>query len=232
MVSYGKTKVSVITIPKGTLLFRAVENPASDFEGVNGCMPPQYNVFFYFSPSVVDGLPEWYGSIQHIQVYVATHNLKVVSLISPSKFTRGSRMTKKSFMVPCNKTRKACLVPRAYDACFRDTFLEKNPSLLGWVGLGNSDTKTFQASVKQGMLGDRVQYVQSVKDARGLEGPPELALYPLKKRNLKDVSPPSDRNLYNYEHIRSIVRSGTELETFMNQHAEAVTGKWYYIYKA
>jgi len=231
MVKYGNTKIPVIKIPKGTLLFRAVLNPESDYEGVDNCFPPQYNVFFYYSPFVVDGIPEWYHRIPNMQVYVTTHDLKIVSLISPSKFTRGTRLTKKQFMVPCNKTRKACLQPRAYDPCFRESFLEKHPTLLGWTALGNNDVKAYKESVQKGLLGDREKYVHFVSDSRGIVGPPELAIYPLKKRYMEDIQPPKDTDLFNYQHIASISRNGHDLEDFMNQHAEKVEGKWYYVYK-
>lgn len=232
MVKYGNTLIPVIKIPKGTLLFRAVLNPESDYTGVDNCIPPQYNVFFYYSPFVVDGIPEWYSDIPNIQVYVASHDLKIVSLLAPSKFTRASRLTKKQFMVPCNKTRKACLKPRPYDPCFRDTFLEKNPSLVGWTALGSNDVTAYKQSVAKGVLGNRASYVPFTQDARGIKGPPELAMYPLKKRHMGDIQPPTDKELFNYQHVASIRRAGTELETFMNQHAELVPGKWYYRYKA
>lgn len=231
MVKYGNTNIPVIKIPKGTLLFRAVENPASDYEGVENCIPPHYSVFFYYSPFVVDGIPEWYKDIPNMQVYVTLHDLKIVSLLSPSKFTRASRLTKKQFMVPCNKTRKACLKPRAYDPCFRDTFLEKNPSLVGWTALGNNDVKSYKQSVANGVLGNRIDYVPFAQDARGISGPPEIALYPLKTRHVTDIPPPKNKELFNYEHIGSYSRKGTTLLEFMQKHAEPVTGKWYYKYK-
>jgi hypothetical protein len=232
MVKYGNTKIPVIKIPKGTLLFRAVLNPESDFEGVNNCIPPHYNVFFYFSPFVVDGISKWHSDKDDMTIYVTTHDIKIVSLISPSKFTRNTRLTKKQFMVPCNKTRKACLTPRVYDPCFRDTFLEKNPSLLGWVSVSYDDVRMYKEAVEQGLLGSRSDYVFSVKDARGTIGPPELSIYPLKKRHMTDIQPPKDKQLFNYARIAILPRSGTSLENFMNQNAEKVEGKWYYTYKA
>ena len=231
MIKYGNTPIPVIKIPKGTLLFRAVWNPESDYAGVDGCIPPQYNVFFYYSPFVVDGI-HWYKDIPNIQVYVADDDLKIVSLLAPSKFTRATRLTKKQFMVPCNKTRKACLKPRAYDPCFRDSFMDKHPSLIGWTALGNKDVKEYKHAVKDGILGSRANYVHFAEDSRGTNGPPELAIYPLKKRHSSDItSPPTDKSLFNYKHIASITRTGSALEDFMNQHAEKVDGKWFYTYK-
>ena len=225
-------KAPVIKIPKGTLLFRAVDNPETDYTGVKGCFPPQYNVFFYFAPFVVDGI-HWYDLISDIQVYIATHDIEVVSLISPSKYTRASRLqkTKKQFMVSCSKTRKACLKPRPYDPCFRESFLKKNPSILGWIAIGQTDIKSYADAVKEGKIGEGSKYVHSVRDARGLEGPPELAVYPLKVRSMEDTPPPKDISAFNYQHIATIPRKSQQLISFMEQHAEKVHGKWYYRYK-
>jgi hypothetical protein len=232
MVHYGKTKIPTITIPKGTLLFRSTLNQASDYEGVDNCIPPQYNVFFYYSPFVVDGIPEWYESIPNMHIYVASHDLEIVSLISPSKFTRMTRLKKKQFMIPCNKTRKSCLKPRVYDPCFRETFLEKHPEILGWTAIGKNDITAFKSSVKQGVLGDKVKYVHYVQDDRKLKGPPELAIYPLKERHMTDIQPPKDKSLFNYELIKTVSRSGNDLEMFMKNHAVQVPGKWYYTYRS
>jgi hypothetical protein len=232
MIKYGNSAVPVIKIPKGTLLFRAVEDQQSDFKGVENCFPPQYNVFFYFAPFVVDGI-HWYDFIPDMQVYVATQEIRVVSLISPSKYTRGSRLnkTQKQFMVSCSKTRKACLKPRPYDPCFRESFLKKNPDILGWVAIGHKDIVSYADAVKQGKIGEGAKYVRTVRDARKLEGPPELAIYPLKERATEDIAPPTDLSLFNYAHVATIPRGGRALIKFMEEHAEPVPGKWYYAYK-
>ena len=54
---YGEQDVQITTIPKGTLLFRAVstidrirEDIFGLRKGENHCLPPQYNVFFYPFP--------------------------------------------------------------------------------------------------------------------------------------------------------------------------------------
>jgi hypothetical protein len=232
MVSYGNSNIPIIIIPKGTLLFRVLETgDTGDFKGVQNCIPPQYNVFFYYSPFVVDGIPEWYAHIPNMEVYVTAQDLKIVSLISPSKFTRTTRTKKKQFMVSCHKTRKSCLVGREYDPCFRDSFLEKNPTIMGWTALGRKDVKQFKDSIKNGLLGDRLPYVHFVSDDRKITGPPELAIYPLQKRYLTDITPPENKELFNYIPIATISRKGDGLKDFLLQHAEKVTGKWYYKYK-
>lgn len=231
MVKYGKQTIPVIKIPKGTLLFRGVTNPESDYNGVNNCISPHYNVFFYFSPFVLDGISGWYDNIEDMQIYVASRDLRVASLLSPSKFTRKTRLTRKQFMVPCNKTRKSCIPGREYDPCFRDSFMEKYPSLVGWTAIGHADIRDFKKTADTGKLGSRMKYVPFAKDARGLEGPPELALYPLKVRHKNDVIPPTDKEEFNYKHIKELPRKGDSLEQFMEKHARKVEGKWYYMYR-
>ena len=52
---------SIIVLPKGTLLFRVVKDPQTDFIGVpfdgKHCIASSLNVSFYFSPFVVPYSP-------------------------------------------------------------------------------------------------------------------------------------------------------------------------------
>ena len=49
-VEFEGAEIPIITIPKNTLLFRAVKHPEADYVGreLGGrvCIPPNYNVFF------------------------------------------------------------------------------------------------------------------------------------------------------------------------------------------
>jgi hypothetical protein len=236
MVLFGKKKVKVITIPKDTLLFRVVADYKRDFQGVNidgsYCIPVQYNVFFYFNPFAVDALPEFYEKHKEIQVYKTTAPLKIISLISPSDLSRGNRMTKGKVIKSCNQTRKSCKPGRESDACFDDDFLQKNPSIVGWIGIGRSDSIQINKEIETGELQNVKEFIHLVKDKRNIKGPPELALYPLKSRQADDV-----KNIdiasseYNYERIKSLPRNHEVLIDFLNNNATRVKGKWYYTYK-
>lgn len=231
MVRYGNDTISLMTIPKGTLLFRAIDGIEADFKGVDGCMPPHYNVFFYFSPFVVDGIAKWYSERHKMQIYVVTHDLKIASLVHPSKLTRAARFEKGKFIVSCNKTKRSCLKPRKYDACFRDTFIQKHPHILGYIALSKQDVLDYHEGVKKGLVTEeRQSYVHSIEDASKLKGPPELSIYPLNKRVDYDLTPPpTDPTLFNYKHIGTFMRADNSLETFMRQHAEK--NRWFYVYK-
>ena len=232
MVLFRKKKVDLITIPKNTLLFRVVEDWKSDFQGVKVsgeyCVPPQYSVFFYFDP-FTGGISKHWQGIKDIQVYKTTSPLKVVSLISPSKLNRGSRMTKGKVIKSCNKTRKSCLKGRDYDPCFDDDFLEKNPSIVGSIGLGRSDTLKTNQEIENGLLTDVKDFIHNVKDKRDIRGPPELSLYPFRKRKSKDVKDVDmEKEEYNYERMESLPRNKGALKDFLAKNADHVTGKWYY----
>ena len=58
-MKFEGTEIPTITIPKNTLLFRASKHLESDFVGVDVgklCIPPNYNVFFYYTPFAVDSV--------------------------------------------------------------------------------------------------------------------------------------------------------------------------------
>lgn len=232
MVLFKKKKVSLITIPENTLLFRVVEDWKTDFRGVkvNGeyCVPPQYSVFFYFDPFTGGASKHW-ENVKDIQVYKTTAPLKIISLILPSKINRGSRMTKGKVIKSCNKTRKSCLKGRDYDPCFDEGFLEKNPSIVGSIGLGRSDTLKTNKEIENGVLTDVKEYIHVVKDMRGIEGPPEIALYPFRQRRSEDVKDADIKTEeYNYERVEALPRNKEAMKEFLEKNAEHVTRKWYY----
>jgi hypothetical protein len=244
-VKYRNSKIDILTIPAGTLLFRAVKDPRTDFIGAKTdkgyCIPPHHNVWFYFSPVVIDGDPHWFSEYTHVEVYATTKDLNIVSLIHPSRYTRATRFQKKkTFMVDCNKTLRSCIRGNAYDPCFRQSFLQKYPDINGWIGIGNRDAKVLRTAISDGVFGENIQYIHLAQDARGVKGAPELALYPLQKRRLDEVvvgdsetavaSWMSDQS-FNYKHILSLPRTKKDIDDFMKAHAEFVEGKWFYKHK-
>ena len=207
----------LIKIPKHTLLFRVVSDPVSDFEGpiVNGerCVPPQYNVFFYFNPFIADVHTEL-DDIPDVIVYRTTREIKIASLISPSKYTRASRMNSK-FLQNCSQTKKSCLVGKSYDPCFKESYLKKNPDVMGWVGIGRADSARVREELDGGKLADVSEYVQLVTDKRKNKGAPELALYPFTQRYETDII--AKKEEYNYEHVKTLKRNHTSLAKFMKK---------------
>jgi hypothetical protein len=239
-VEFEGAEIPVITIPKNTLLFRAVKHAEADYVGrdLGGrlCIPPNYNVFFYHSPFVIDSV-EWYDQMMNIEVCVATRDLKIVSLISPSEYTRSSRFDKKQpFLVPCNsdELKKACFKSRQADPCFRDSFLEEFPNIVGYTSIAKDDADRLMASIKRGKLKKYSKYIPLTTDDRGVEGAPEVVLYPLTKRRFESIyidHPESFKGNhdYNYKYIASLNRNCEDREKFMKEHA--VKQGLYYKYK-
>jgi len=229
-VEFDGKEIPITTIPKGTLLFRAVEHVEADYVGRDMgkgklCIPPNYNVFFYYTPFAIDSV-KWYDRIMNVEVCVATKDLKIVSLVSPSKYTRTSRFDKDFVMVPCNsdELKKACFKSRVADPCFRDEFLEEFPDIVGYTSIAKEDADRLMAAVKRGKLKPYAKYIPLTKDDRGIEGTPEVVLYPLTKRRMESIyidHPESFKgnSEFNYQHIATLNRNCDDREKFMKHHA-------------
>ena len=237
MMKFEGTEIPTIIIPKNTLLFRASKHSESDFVGVDVkhklCIPPNYNVFFYYTPFAVDSV-KWYDDIRTIEVCRTTHDIEVVSMINPSPFDRGSRFKDQPFMLNCDsdKLKKTCLNGKSTDPCFRETFLKEFPEISGWTALAATDSKQLQIALK-GKLKNYKQWIPLVKDKRGIEGTAEIALYPLIKRRTEDIfiDHPEEfksNSTFNYEFITTLSRSCSDREKFMKDHAILKDGKFQY----
>ena len=227
-VEFDGKQIRLMKIPKDTLLFRAVQHSESDFIGADVapgklCIPVNYNVFFYTSPFVVDGVHWFDKDFPNVDVYRTPHELTIVSMIKPSSLTRSSRKEKGQIIEACSE-QKACLKGREYDPCFKPEFLKENPNVHGWIALTAADSREVLNAIKQGKLD--AKDIPMVEDSRGVRGPPEIALYPLKTRSLKDIFidhpaqwKSSKQGEYNYEHVVTLKRYCADRTEFMAKHA-------------
>ena len=228
IVKFGKHNIRLMKIPKDTLLFRAVKHSESDLVGADVspgklCIPVNYNVFFYTSPFVVDGIHWFDKDLPNVDVYRTPHELTIVSMINPSPLTRSSRHEKDQIVEPCSE-QKACLEGREYDPCFKPKFLKEFPNVHGWIALTAADSREVLNAIKQRKLDSK--YIPMVEDSRGVRGPPEIALYPLKTRSLEDVFiehpeqwKASNHGEYNYEHVVTLKRYCDDRAEFIAKHA-------------
>jgi len=221
-LDFKGAKIPILTIPKGTLLFRAVRHSEGDFSGADvspgkRCIPKNYNVFFYMNPFVPEIHPEL-SKVPNVDVYETPHDLKVVSMVRPSPYSRGSHHKSGEFpMISCDQIKDTCLKGRDYDPCFKDEFLETFPDIHGWVAVGRSDSKKLLDAMKKG---DVPKDVHLVKDQRGVEGAMELALYPLRKREMDNVyiEHPVDwtaKHEFNYKHVATLKRNCSDRKDFL-----------------
>jgi hypothetical protein len=242
VVTYKKHKIYFETIPKGTLVFRAVANREDDLSGVSigdkKCIPPTYNVFFYLNPFVTESQAKWYEQIKNMEVYELTKNVKVMLLLKPSKNTRGdprSTRRKKPFLIKCSDAPKSCLEGKEYDPCFSEDFIQKFPNVVGYIGIGKTDAEILLDSMNT-TLKNVVDYIQISEDDRNIKGSPELVLYPLQKRKLNDIeiTDPEEwkkHNKFNYKHMKTVPHKQKDLIDFIEKYTTRDQTTGYYSYK-
>lgn len=168
-----------IVIPKGTLLFRGMHNPATltaDFAGMlvddKFCLNENYNVFFYPFPFVSGSVAPY----RYMVIYVTTRDLNLVNLIIPSKFNRQSRQRETGGIVSCDKLPAQCgFTGREYDPCVDYTKVPKNTS--GMIAIAKADAANLR-SQKLVFKNWQNKYFMTYKDSRNLVGVPELILHP------------------------------------------------------
>ena len=182
---YKGYQVPITIIPKGTLLFRKTEQPEGDFCGIpksdnnSYCLNKNFNVFFY-------PYPAYWGD--KFKIYVVEDNLKIVNLIYPSHLTREDKYNEDyDFLKDCVKAEpNFCgdLKGNEYDPCLSEEFLEANPDINGMIAMAALDTEGSDGN--QGLYTQLNNYSLFHKDNKGLEGIPEIILYPKQQRMLED----------------------------------------------
>jgi hypothetical protein len=163
-------EVPMVEIPQGTLLFRGVQlpNPKKDEDprlfvrdwlgypkGDRFCMTPTHNTFFYTSPYVPFGahtVGEWFNAIM---IYQTVKDLRVVCMMSPSKWVRGGKEIKSldgtAPIQRCDKFDYSCLESKtsedakkekelkSWDNCIHPDFA-KDKKVSGWMAIADYDS--------------------------------------------------------------------------------------------
>ena len=175
---YKGVLVPIMVIPRGTLLFRTIQEGSDDFCGIpNGdkyCLNKNHNVFFY-------PYPAYWGDT--FKIFVVEKTLRVVNLISPSYLSREMRLSKYSkydFIRSCHivepdfcKGEKG----RDFDPCLSEGFLIDNPDVAGMIALAIGDLDSHSQDYRN--LND---YSLLHRDVRGEVGVPEIILHPKQNR--------------------------------------------------
>lgn len=166
------TEIPYVDLPEGTLLFRGINLPDSkkgdnnykfysDFLGIPSddspeyCLNPTTNVFFYTCPYVSFGAHRVGEKYNAIQVYVANKNLRVVNMVAPSQWTRGTPngLNEKSPIQRCDKIKtKSCDIEskkneegvdtKKFDNCIDPLFAQKH-GFAGWMAIGSLDSLNY-----------------------------------------------------------------------------------------
>jgi hypothetical protein len=240
-IPYRNSKLLLQTIPKGTLLFRLVKDSTSDLRGVpvnetTRCITPNFNVFFHPNPFIGYHMYKPYLSEigQTVHIYILKHNVKVLLLLEPSKFSRLDYKKKGTFLKPCSTVRKGCMPKKGkeYDACLTDTLIKKFPNVVGMLAISSGDIKYLRKAMKRGIKNKTLKTFHKAKDSSKSESVPELILHPLTTRPEKDVLVNEDTVLdTNYELLTKIPYNEETLHTFMADHAVYNPETYFYTYK-
>jgi hypothetical protein len=238
-IRYRNTDILVKTIPKNTLLFRIPRYTEDDFNGVKlpdgtRCLTPNYNVFFYPNPFAgylaLEGF--YKSSQQSLVAYRLVRDVKVIWLLDPSRYYRGTKNAKSMFVKRCSTVKKGCLprTGREYDPCVSDTIVKKYPDVVGMIAIAYGDNKVLKEKLKKTVKLQK--YFKIARDSRKRTGIPELILHPLAKRPQEDViSSESDVHEYNYEIIKDFKKTDiSKLTDFMNKHTKYDPETFFYTY--
>lgn len=243
-IPYRNTRLIVKTIPKGTLLFRILKNPENDFRGVpledgTRCIVPTFNVYFYPNPFAGEITFQKYLKKDYdwnVYAYILTKDIKLISLISPSKYTRFDKSRKRIFIKRCSTVKKGCL-PRqqnSYDACFSKSIIEKYPEIVGYIGISIPDSRLLKKGLGNPKNAEFIKYFNFTIDHVGTTGVPEIAMYPLTKRSSTDIIVHKDDKLENnYKILKVFHRNDKKaIMSFMDKHAVFDPETFYFTYKA
>ena len=189
---YNNMKVSIATIPKGTVLFRGyyAEQKSSilnDFIGfpipdsTKHRVIPYANVFFYPYPFITERILD---EPKFEMISVVTRPIKMVLGILPSLNYRGEKDLENSYTTSCNNIKWKGYKGYGYDPCFTKEFLRENPDVVGNMVLAFGDTEVHKCLDGKDVEFNR--YHRLFSDVLN-SGIPEFIMYPLKERILKDV---------------------------------------------
>jgi hypothetical protein len=241
-IPYRNTKLTIQTIPKGTLLFRMTNNTLNDTRGVplddgTRCIIPNFNVYFYPNPFVMKyAAGKFLGEKlkdRRMHVYILNNDVKVIKLLLPSKYTRQHKGTKRSFIKRCSNVPKGCMPGELgfRDPCLSDTIVEKYPDIVGMTGVAVYDAYGVNKALNHKRTLKVRKYFKLAEDAAGTVGIPELVLHPLKKRPSEQVIvKPTDKLETNYKLLKILSLNEKELIKFMDKHSVYNPETFYYTY--
>lgn len=191
---YNEEDFSVITIPKGTVLFRNHATPqiiANDFAGMpkksfwNGeeyYLSSNHLVWYSLRP-----FEEMFGGTTSINVL--QNDIKVILGLNPSTLNGTDIIFwgETKFQMECDKLKHKRKVPQTDGdgteyACYKEDFIEQNPDIMGSFQNYPGDDATGFKLNKKFIL----EYETFFEDKANYINVPELVIYPRKVRDVKD----------------------------------------------
>jgi hypothetical protein len=203
-------KTTILTIPKGTILFRHVyktDSPIYDFLGKYNekedkyTLSPDQYIYFYFYPYIRDTNKFVSSEIQDISTmitYVTSRDVNILLLIYPSKYSKSKRFRSNAIALCDEKI--DCSGQKGFetDICFKNKFREENPDILGNISIKYSDNVDLKEAIQSGKFNDFKKFITFFKNVNNNSGVPELALYPRTKNTDKCIETKLDVSGYDW----------------------------------
>jgi hypothetical protein len=186
--------LSIITIPKGTILFRKSKDINSDYCGIPKknkiyyLIHADHNVFFYFYPLYSDSIDATTDEMTNKMFYL-TKDIQLLNLTHPSKVNREDRFDDNynSVFQSCNEIDDFF---KSYDPCLDHYFMKSYPDVMGMLAIADSDAKDHRElyyNTNKSEKNEALFYSVLWQDNK-IKGSPEVILYPFQKRTEKKIA--------------------------------------------
>jgi hypothetical protein len=216
---FKNEKVNVTVIPKGTVLFKGYNETKqilSDYTGwyksgeKYSYVWPNFNVFFYPYPFVVDEIDIVSQSKITMVTYILQNDVNVILGVLPSSNLRDDRH-KSKYLNSCNTLKVSKHFEGLhYDPCFNPEFMEQNSDIIGSLFISETDSIAHKTITGKNVK--LLKYRHFFQDRENHIGVPEIILYPFKKRHFEEIQferstdtlynvIKKNINLYNYKPI-------------------------------
>ena len=203
-------KLTILTIPKGTILFRHIyktDNPINDYLGVYDkekdtyVLSPDQYIYFYFYPYIRDTNKFVSSEIKDISTmitYVTSRDTNILLLIKPSKYSKSKRFRSKSIIL-CDETTN-CDNSKGFktDVCFNPKFKEENPDIVGNISIKYSDNLDLKNVFFSEKFKDFRKFISFFRNINNNSGVPEIALYPRAKNSDRCIETKLDISGYDW----------------------------------
>lgn len=204
-LSFKNENVDIITLPKGTVLFRGytegVRQIIYDFVGYKSkndtyMLSPSHNVFFYPYPYVLED----YFTPKNMTIFVLSKDIDISLNISPSFNSWKDMIYKLEYLKTCNEVQNDDYFKgNNYDPCFSIDFIKENKNVVGGIYLSGLDVSPISQTTTKKL--DYLKYRRYFSDIDNNVAVPEIILYPFKERKMDYViTKPTD---ISYEWLNS-----------------------------
>jgi len=184
----GYINLSIITIPKGTILFRKSKDINSDYCGFPDKTSNYYtthadlNIFFYIYPYYSDIIDATHDEMTNKMFYL-TKDIQLLNLTYPAKANRGDKnnMDYEDVFKSCNTIHKTL---NAYDPCLSSWFIKQYPDVMGMLAIAETDAHDhikLYYNKKNSKNDESLFYSVLWQDSK-IRGSPEVILHPFQKR--------------------------------------------------